>query len=84
MVQVPTATDVSAPEEVIVQTAGVVEVKVTARPEVEVAISVVGPPKFCGPGSAKVMVWALAGVTAFDGADAGPVPALFVAFTEKV
>ena len=80
----PTAKEVSAPEEVIVQTAGVVEVKMTARPELDVAVNAVGPPKFCGPGSAKMMVWALAGVIAFDGADADPVPALLVALTEKV
>jgi hypothetical protein len=84
MVQVPTAMVLSAPEDVIVQTDDVVEVKTTARPEVEVAISVVDPPKFCGPGLAKVMVWTLAGVMGFDGADAVPVPALFVALTEKV
>jgi hypothetical protein len=62
----------------------VVEVKVTARPEVEVALRVLCPPKLCGPGLAKVMVWALTGVIAFDGAEAEPVPALLVALTEKV
>jgi len=83
-VQVPTATVARVPDEVIVQTAGVVEAKTTARPEVEVAVRVLCPPKLCGPGLAKVMVCALAGVIALDGADAEPVPALLVALTEKV
>ena len=41
-------------------------------------------PKFCAPGSAKVMVWGEAGVTELDAAEALPVPALFVAVTVNV
>lgn len=41
-------------------------------------------PKFCAPGSAKVMVWGEAGVTELDAAEALPVPALLVAVTVNV
>jgi hypothetical protein len=69
MVHVPTVTNVAvAPA--TVQTLAVVEAKLTARPEVAVAVSVSGVPTVCAPGLAKAMVWAVsAGVvteTVFD------------------
>ena len=84
MVQLPVATKVKAPPLVIVQTPVVEEVKVTASLELAVAVRVGVVPKFCAPGSAKVMVWLAAGVTEFDSADASPVPAPLVAVTVKL
>jgi hypothetical protein len=55
MVQVPAVPKVRAPP-VMVQTPVVIEVKLTARPELAVAVSVGWVPKFCAPGLAKVMV----------------------------
>lgn len=73
IVQVPAATNVSSPPDVMVQTDVVDEVKVTLRPVASVvAVSVGVVPKFFAPGLAKVMVWIAAGVTAFDAAEAGP------------
>src|SRR5512146_932871 len=75
MVQVPVVTKVNAPPAVTVHTPAVLDVKLTVRPDVAVAVSVGAVPKFCAPGLAKVMVWPAAGVTEFDAADALPVPA---------
>lgn len=55
MVQVPEAMNVAVALE-IVQMPVVVEVKVTAKPELAVAESVSGAPTVCVPGLAKVMV----------------------------
>ena len=84
MVQLPVATKLKAPPLVIVQTPVVEEVKLTASPELAVAVKVGVVPKFCAPGSAKVIVWLAAGVTEFDAAEASPVPAPLVAVTVKV
>ena len=55
IVQVPAAMNVAvAPD--TVQTPVVVEVKLTAKPELAVAESVSGVPTFCEGGAAKVMV----------------------------
>ncbi len=65
---------------------GVVDVKVTGSPELAVAVAVNGVWSIVwAPGLANVMVWlaGTAGVTAFDSADAGPVPIAFVAVTEN-
>ena len=57
MVQVPAATNVAvAPP--TVQTLAVVEAKLTARPELAVALSASGVPTVCAPGLAKVMLCA--------------------------
>ena len=84
MVQVPAVTKVKAPPVVIVHTPVVLEVKLTLRPESEVAVSVGVVPKFCAPGLAKVMVCGALGVTLLDAADAAPVPTALVAVTVKV
>jgi hypothetical protein len=85
IVQVPAVTKVKAPPVVIVQTAGVDEVKVGVKPVASVdAVSVGEVPKFCAPGFAKVMVWIAAGVIELDAADAGLVPAELSAVTVKV
>ena len=55
MVQVPDATNMAAVMETV-QMLVVVEVKLTARPELAVAASVSGVPTVCVPGLAKVMV----------------------------
>jgi hypothetical protein len=84
IVHVPADTVVSAPPLVIVQTAVVLDVKLTVRPELAVAVSVGDVPKFCVPGLLKVMVWLAAGVALLEAADAGPVPAELVAVTVNV
>ena len=84
MVQVPPVRNVSVPLLVIVHTAVVLEVKLTARPELAVAVSVGVVPKFCAPGLLKVIVCAAFGVTLFEAADGAPVPAELVAVTVKV
>jgi hypothetical protein len=68
----------------MVQTLVVLEVKVGARPDVEVAVNVGVVPKFCDPGLANVIVCVPAGVIELEAADAGPIPAPFVAVTVKV
>ena len=60
MVQVPVVTNVAVVP-ATVQTPVVVEVNVTAMPEVAVAESVSGVPTVCAPGLAKVMVCAVSG-----------------------
>lgn len=56
--QVPTPTSVKVVP-LTVQTAGVVDAKVTARPELAVALKAAGAkPKVCPAGAAKVMLWA--------------------------
>jgi hypothetical protein len=91
MVQVPAFTKANTPPPVTVQTAAVDEENVTASPEVQRALRVGVVPKVCGPGLAKVMVWAALdqppvdlGVTLFEAAEAAPVPALLVAATVNV
>jgi len=84
IVQLPADTKVNAPPEVIVQTPVVAEVNATARFDVAVAVKVGVVPKFCAPGLAKVIVWLAEGMTAFDAAEASPVPAPLVAVTVKV
>ena len=56
IVQLPAETRVMAPTPVMVQMPGVVELKLTASPELAVAERVGVVPKFWGPGFAKVMV----------------------------
>ena len=56
-VQVPTVTIVRIPPLVIVQILEVDEVKVTAKPLVEVAVKVFALPNTLLPGLLKVMVW---------------------------
>jgi hypothetical protein len=71
----------------MVQTPVVLEVNVGVRPESDVAVSVGDVPKLWAPGLLKVIVCAAgvaAGVTELEAADAGPVPAVFVAVTSKV
>ena len=77
-------TSVRAPLVVIVQTDMVDDVNVGANPEDDVAVSVGGVPRFCGPGLANVIVWVPFGVTAFDAADGAPVPAELAAVNVKV
>jgi hypothetical protein len=84
MVQVPGVTVVSTPPEVTVHTAVVLDVNVTGRPELAVAVKLGVVPKFCVPGLLKVIVWLPFGVTAFDAAEALPVPMPLVAVTVKV
>ena len=55
MVQVPAARKVAVVPETV-QTLAVVEVKLTGRPELAVALSVSGVPTVCAPGLAKVIV----------------------------
>ena len=84
MVQVPTSAKVNTPLLVIVHTPVVLEVKLTLRPESELADSVGEVPKLWVPGSLNVMVWLAVGVTLFEAAEAAPVPAELVAVTVKV
>lgn len=84
IVQVPVLTVLNAPPLVMVQTLVVDELKVTAKPEVEVAVNVGVAPKFCVPGLVKVTVCDATGVMELDDADAAPVPAELVAVTVKV
>ena len=81
--QDPVATKVKTPSAVTVHT-GVRALKLTARPEVAVAVKVGVDPNACAPGLGKLMVWLAFGVTALEAADAGPVPAAFVAVTVNV
>ena len=69
------------------QTAGVVEVRVTGNPELAVAVTVIGDwarVEFGGWGKLIVCGTGAAGVTAFDGAEGGLVPTLLVAVTVNV
>ena len=84
MVQVPVLTKARVPSLVMVHTPVVLEVKVGASPEVAVALRVGVVPKFSAPGLAKDIVWLAFGVTLFEAAEAGPVPALLVVVTVKV
>ncbi len=77
-------TKVSAPPLVMVQTPVVVELKLTARLDVAVALNVGVVPKLWAPGLAKVMVWLAFGVTLLEADEALPVPAELVAVTVKV
>ena len=77
-------TNVNPPPLVMVQTPVVVEVKVTARAEEAVAVSVGDVPKFCVPGLLNVIVCVAWGVTEPEAAEALPVPTEFVAVTAKV
>ncbi len=56
MVQVPEAMKLATVPETV-QMLCVVEVKVTAKPELAVATSVSGVPTVCVPGLAKLMLW---------------------------
>ena len=82
--QMPAATNVRVPAEVILQTAGAEEENDTGKPESEVAVTVGVVPKFCAPGLVNVIAWPAAGVTPLDAGDATPVPELLVAVTVKV
>ena len=84
MVQVPTVTKLNKPPLVMVQTLGVDEVKVGAKPESDVAVKVGEVPKFCDPGLRKVSVWIALGVIGLDALEAGPKPTAFSASTVKV
>ena len=84
MEQLPAVTKLRTPPLVIVQTPVVDELKVTVKPESDVAVNVGVVPKFCAPGLAKVMVWAALGITALEAAEATLVPLAFVAVTVKV
>ena len=72
------------PPGVIVHTAAVEDVKATGKLASDDAVNVGVVPNVCAPGLAKVIVWVARGVTAFEAADAGPVPALLVAVTVNV
>jgi hypothetical protein len=82
--QVPAVTNERRPPVVIVHTPTVLEVNVGIRLELAVALNVGVVPKFWELGLAKVIVWPATGVTAFDAAEACPVPVEFVAVTVKV
>jgi hypothetical protein len=84
IVQVPTVMNVSVPPLDIVHTPEVDDVKATVNPELDVAVSVGVVPKFFVPGFANVIVWETCGVADPDAAEAGPVPAMFVAVTVNV
>ncbi len=84
MVQLPTATGVSTPALVTVQTLLVAELKTGVRPDEALAVSVGELPISWLPGLAKVMVCAPIGTTGADAAEAVLVPALLVAVTVKV
>lgn len=58
MVQFPPATNVTFPPLVTVHTPSVDELKVTARPELLVAVTVGGlAVMYCEPGLSKLIVW---------------------------
>ena len=57
MEQPPVLTKVKVPPPVIVHTAVVVELKVTVRPDVDVADKVGVVAKVCAPGLLNVIVW---------------------------
>lgn len=82
--QVPAVTKVTRPPPVMVQTAGVIELKVTTSDELAVAVRVGLELKLCVPGLAKVMVCVALGVIEFEGDDAGLVPIALMAVTVKV
>ena len=84
MVQEPVDTKVRVPPLVIVQTAGVDELKLTVNDESDVAVNVGLVPIFCAPGLAKVIVWLTLGITEFETPDAELVPMALVAVTVKV
>ena len=81
---VPVVRNVRAPPLVTVHTLVVLLVNVTGKPEDAMADSDGVVPKFFAPGLAKVIVCAAFGVTLLEAAEAGLVPALFVAVTVKV
>ena len=86
MEHVPTPTKLRVLPETL-HTAEVIEVNVTVKPELAVAVKVSVLPKFCAPGLAKVMVWLVMpfeGVTELLAAEAALVPAVLVAVTVKV
>jgi ethanolamine utilization microcompartment shell protein EutS len=58
--------------------------KLTAKPELAVAVKVGVDPNACAPGLGKLIVWLAFGVTALEAADICPVPAAFVAVTVNV
>ena len=82
--QRPAVGSVSVPPGVMVQIAGVAELKLTVNSESAVAVSVGLVPTSCGPGLLKLMVWEVLGITAFEAEDGAPVPAELVAVTVKV
>src|SRR5437870_558919 len=84
IVQVPAETNVNAPSDVTVHAPGVDEVKDGAKPDDAVAFNIALVPKVGGSGFGSVIVCGPFGVTAFDGADAAPIPAELVAFTVNV
>lgn len=84
IVQLPAETRVNAPLPVMVQMPGVVELKLTGRPEVADAVRERDVPKFWAPGLAKEMVCSPFGVTGADGDDAPLEPMALVAMTVKV
>src|SRR5688500_12467517 len=84
MVHGPAARKASTPPADTVQTAGVADAKATMSPELAVAASVGVVPKVWAPGLANVIAWLPFGVTTFDAAEAGPVPALLEARTVHV
>ena len=85
MVQVPGATPLTVLPDTL-QMPVVVEERVTARPEVAVALALVAPPTASEAGEKPMapMVWLPWGVTELEAAEAAPVPALLVALTVKV
>lgn len=82
--QEPAVTNVNAPPEVTVHTPVVVEVNVTGKVELALAVKGGVVPKVCAPGLVKVMVCAALGVTAVEAVDAEPEPAVFLAVTVNV
>lgn len=84
MVQVPTEIKVKVPPLVIVHTPVVDEVNEGVKLESDVALKVGVVPKFLAPGLLNVMVCVVFGVTVFEEAEAGPVPAALSAVTVKV
>jgi hypothetical protein len=75
---------VAVPLEVVVQIAPVCDEKLTARPELALAVSVRLAPMICGPGGVKLITWLACGITEALGADAMLVPALLDAVTVKL
>ena len=80
MVQVPVVMPVTVLP-LTVHTPVVVLLKLTARPDVAVALAVVVPPtaRLLGLKPMAPMLWLAAGVTLFEAVEAGLVPALLVA-----
>ena len=79
IVQVPAEANVSVPPDVTVHTPVVDEVKDGAKPDEAVAFNTAFVPKVGASGFTNVIVCDPFGVTAFDGADAVPIPAELVA-----